>query len=108
MSAKGLWIGLGIAAAAASVIAVLYAPGGDARRRKLNGVLEEAGEYLADAVDFVKDRADRVSHEAESVYKTAAEAVSEAASEAAGELGDAVTQYAANNSKLADLTRKMV
>ena len=108
MSAKGLWIGLGIAAAAGSIIAVLYAPGGDVRRRKLSGVLEEAGEYLADAVDFVKDRADRVSHEAESAYKTAAEAVSEVASQAAGEIGDAVTEYAANNSKLTDFTKRML
>ena len=108
MNARRLWIALAIAAAVGSIVSVLYAPGGYVRRRKLAGAMEEAGEYLADAVDYIKDRADSVSENAGSVYHTTAHAVAEVASEAADGIGEAVTEYAQNASKLGNLTKSMV
>ena len=108
MNTKGLWIGLGIAAAAGAIIAAFYAPGGEARRRKLAGMVEESGEYLADAVDFLKDRAEHLSHDAGAAYETTAKAVSEVASEAAEGIQDAVSEYASNAAKLTDVTKSMV
>lgn len=108
MNTKGLWIGLGIAAAAGAIIAALYAPGGEARRRKLAGAFEESGEYLADAVDFLKDRAEHLGQDAGSAYETTAKAVSEVASEAAEGIQDAVSHYAESAAKLTDLSKSMV
>lgn len=72
MSAKNYWLAFGIGVSAGAAIALLYAPQSGARtRRKLRKGVEEAGDYLQDAGNYLKVQAERFSDEAEDAIKRA-------------------------------------
>lgn len=119
MNSKGFWIALGVAAAGGAIVAALYAPGGEKRRKKLAEAYGEAGEYVNDAADYLKDRAERLAHEAETVYKQTAAAavdayqsnaaaVNEVVSGAVKAAGNALEDYAKSASAVAGKSKSML
>ena len=63
---KKFWIGLAVGALVGGVAALLYAPQtGAAARRKVRRSLEDLGDSLGDAADYVKEQAERFGKEAQ-------------------------------------------
>lgn len=63
---KKFWIGLAVGAVVGGVAALLWAPqSGASTRRKVRRSLEELGDSLGDAADYVKEQAERLSKEAQ-------------------------------------------
>jgi len=59
MRHKEFWIALGVGAAIGGVAALLYAPQtGTATRKKLKRGLEDLGDTLEDAGEYLKDQAE--------------------------------------------------
>lgn len=72
MSAKNYWLAFGIGVSAGAAIALLYAPQSGARtRRKLRKGAGEAGDYLLDAADYLKEQAEKFSDDAQDAIKRA-------------------------------------
>ena len=62
---KKFWIGLAVGAVVGGVAALLFAPqSGASTRRKVRRSLEDLGDGLSDAADYVKEQAERLSKEA--------------------------------------------
>ncbi len=63
---KKFWIGLAVGALVGGVAALLWAPqSGASTRRKMKRSLEDLGDSLGDAADYVKEQAERLSKEAQ-------------------------------------------
>lgn len=63
---KKFWIGLALGALAGGIAALLYAPqSGASTRRKVRRSLDDMGDNLSDAADYVKEQAERLSKEAQ-------------------------------------------
>jgi gas vesicle protein len=70
MSAKNYWFAFGIGVSAGAAIALLYAPQTGVRTRKqLRKGVEEAGDYLEDAGNYLKAQAERLSDETHKAIK---------------------------------------
>lgn len=70
MSSKTFWIAFGVGVAAGATIALLTAPQRGKRTRKqlLKGV-GDAGEYLHQASEYLREQAERLSVEAQSAFR---------------------------------------
>ena len=63
---KKFWIGLAVGALAGGVAALLWAPqSGASTRRKMRRSLEDLGDNLGEAAEYVKEQAQRLSKEAQ-------------------------------------------
>lgn len=63
---KKFWIGLAVGALVGGVAVLFYAPqSGASTRRKLRRSLEDMGDTLSDAADYVKEQAERLGKEAQ-------------------------------------------
>lgn len=63
---KKFWFGLAVGALVGGVAALLYAPqSGSSARRKVKRSLEDLGDSLNEAADYVKEQAERLSKEAQ-------------------------------------------
>lgn len=66
MRYKEFWVALGLGALAGGIAALLYAPQtGVQTRKKLKRSLDDAGDALEEATDYLKDQAEKLSKEAQ-------------------------------------------
>ena len=64
---KKFWLGVALGAFVAGAAVFLYAPqSGTSTRRKLRRGLEDLGDNLSDAAEYLKEQADRLAKEAQS------------------------------------------
>lgn len=77
---KKFWIAFAIGALAGGVAAILYAPqSGASTRRRLRRSLEDLGDNLSDATDYLREQAERLGKEAQKLIDSSK-----------GSLGDAL------------------
>lgn len=70
MSVRGYWLAFAIGVTAGAAVALLYAPqSGVKTRRKLRNQWENAGDYFDDATGYLKERAGKLSSDAQSAVK---------------------------------------
>lgn len=91
MSAKNYWLAFGIGVGAGAAIALLYAPQSGVRtRRRLRKGVENAGDYLVDAGDYLKAQAEHFADEAQKAIKRTKSHVDSAVDKAGGFIADTV------------------
>ncbi len=95
---KKFWMGLAFGALVGGVAALLFAPqSGSSTRRKMKRSLNELGDNLGDAADYVREQAERLSKEAQKLVdngKSQLDDVLEAAQEYAKATGSKVSEKA--------------
>lgn len=76
---KKFWIGIAVGVLAGAAAALLYAPqSGASTRKKLKRGLEDLGDNLSDAADYVKEQAERLSKEASKLIDSSKDQVTDA------------------------------
>ena len=92
---KKFWIAFALGALAGGVAALLYAPqSGSSTRRKLRRGLEDLGDNLGDAADYVKAQAERLANEATKLMECSKEQVSDTLGTAQQYVKGAAQEYA--------------
>lgn len=90
MNNKTFWTAFLTGLTAGAVVALLYAPtDGKATRKKLGRAYDDAEDRVEDAADFVKDKAERLSKEANYAYKKSRKQLDEVYAKATDALTDA-------------------
>jgi gas vesicle protein len=85
MNAAKVWIAFGVGVVAGATVALLYAPqSGERTRRQLRRTLEDAGDSLDDARDFLRDKTGRLGDQAERVLRKTRGQVEDAVERASG------------------------
>jgi gas vesicle protein len=99
---KKFWIGLAVGALAGGVAALFFAPqSGASTRRKVRRSLEDLGDSLNDAADYVKQQADRLTKEAQKVI--------DGGKSQFGDVLDAAQEYAkTTGAKLSDQSSRLM
>jgi gas vesicle protein len=99
---KKFWIGLALGALAGGVAALLLAPqSGASTRRKVRRSLEDMGDSLGDAADYVKEQAERLGKEAQKLVDNGKSQF--------GDVLDAAQDYArAAGSKVSDQASRLM
>lgn len=74
MSAKTFWIAFGLGVAAGATVALLTAPQrGKRTRKQLRKGVGDAGAYLHQAGEYLREQAERLSHEAQAAFRKGVE-----------------------------------
>ena len=85
MRHKEFWIALGVGAAVGGVAALLYAPQtGTATRKKLKRGLEDLGDTIEEASDYLKAQAERLGKEAQKLIEVSKSQFDDAIDAASG------------------------
>ncbi len=94
---KKFWIAFALGAVAGTVAALLYAPeSGASTRRKLRRGIEDIGDNLTDAADYLREQAERIGKEAQRLIDSSKGQFNDAM--------DAAQQYAKSASSKAEDT----
>lgn len=89
-SNKTFWTAFITGLTAGAIVALLYAPNdGKSTRKKLGRVYDDAEDYVEDAADFLKDKAERLTKETTSAYEKSRKQLDEVYTKASEALADA-------------------
>lgn len=106
---KKFWFGVAIGAFVGGVAALLYAPQtGRSTRRKVRHSMDDLGDSLLEAADYLKDQAERLSKEANKLVNSGKGPLDDAVDAAQGYARSAGEYARATSSKLSEQASRLM